>query len=149
MPSLFSTPARVRIVHRLERLSPQSVRLWGTMDVHPMLCHLIDGMRMAFGEVRHPVRDSRLNSWYGRLFVIDLPLAWPKGRLVAPPEFHQTAIEHEFLWDRNRVIEYVHRFGNGPHQTWGISPILGRLSPRQWAKLTWRHLDHHLRQFDV
>jgi hypothetical protein len=147
MPSLFSTQVRVAINHRLERLVPTSRRQWGTFEVHDMVCHLIDGMRIAFGEVSVPVRPSRLDSWYGRWFVIDAPFPWPKGKIHAPPEFFVTKPEHEFLWDHNRVVEYVHRFGNGPHQNWGVSPILGRLSPHQWARLTWRHLDHHLRQF--
>lgn len=147
MPSLFSMPARVAMSHRLERLRPDSIRLWGTIGCHEMLCHLIDGFRLAFGESRHHVQDSWLNSWYGRLLIIDAPLAWPKGKVKAPPMFFETRPEHGFMWDRNRVGEYIQRFAVGPHQSWGVSPILGPLSPRQWAKLSWRHLDHHLRQF--
>jgi len=147
MPSLLVMRDRVAITHRLERLGEDSVRLWGGMAPHAMLCHLIDGFRITFGEARHDVRDSWLNGWFGRWFVIDCPLPWPRGRIQAPPEFFHTAIEHDFQWDRNRVSEYIGRFAVGEHQTWGISPILGRLSARQWGRLSYRHLDHHLRQF--
>lgn len=147
MGSLLNMADRVAINHRLERLRPDSVRVWGTLSPHAMLCHLIDGFRMTFGEVRHEAQDSWLNGWFGRWFVIDCPLAWPKGRIQAPPAFFHTTVEHDFQWDRNRVAEYIQRFAVGPHQTWGVSPILGPLSPRQWGKLSWRHLDHHLRQF--
>lgn len=138
---------RVAITHRLERLKPDSIRLWGGMAPHGMLCHLIDSFRMTFGEARFDVRNSGWNGWLGRWFVIDCPLPWPKGKIQAPPEFFQTTPEHDFQWDRNRVSEYIGRFSVGPHQTWGVSPLLGPLSPRQWGKLSWRHLDHHLRQF--
>lgn len=147
MASLFSMRDRVAISHRLERLQPTSTRLWGSLQPHAALCHLIDGFRQTFGEVRCDVRDSWLNGRFGRWFVIDAPLAWPKGRIQASPDFFVTPIEHDFQWDRNRVAEYVERFSVGPHQSWGVSSFLGPLSPRQWAKLSWRHLDHHLRQF--
>ncbi|MBN8524627.1 MAG: hypothetical protein J0M02_04745 [Planctomycetes bacterium] len=147
MASLLVMSDRAAISRRLERLRPDSARQWGALAPHAAVMHLIDGMRMTFGEVRHDVRDSWLNGWFGRWFVIDCPLPWPKGRITAPAEFFASAIEHDFDWDRNRLGEYVERFSVGPHQTWGASPILGRLTPRQWGKLCWRHLDHHLRQF--
>lgn len=147
MASLLVMADRAAISRRLERLRPDSVRQWGSLAPHAAVLHLIDGMRMAFGEVRHDVRDSWLNGWFGRWFVIDCPLPWPKGRIAAPPEFFASAAEHDFAWDRNRLGEYVERFSVGPHQTWGVSPILGHLTPSQWGRLSWRHLDHHLRQF--
>lgn len=147
MGNLLLMRDRVAVGHRLERLRPDSIRLWGGLGAHTMLLHLVDGLRIAFGEARHDVRDSWRNSWFGRWFVIDCPLPWPRGRIQAPPELFASPAEHEFAWDRNRLSEYIQRFAIGPHQTWGISPILGRLSPRQWGRLSWRHVDHHLRQF--
>ena len=149
MPSLLSMPVRAALIQRVERVRPDATRLWGTLDAHRMLCHLAESLRVTFGEVRLNVSDGWMNRWYGRLFVIDAPFAWPRGKIQGPPEVLPTASEHEFLWDRNRVVEYLFRFHTGTHQNWGVHPLLGKLSPQQWARFTWRHCDHHLRQFDA
>jgi hypothetical protein len=147
MPSLLHMPTRVRLVRRLERVRPDSIRLWGTMDAQGMLCHLYASLGLTFGEVRLPVRDSWMNRWYGRLLVIDSPLPWPRGRVQAPAELLPSPSAHSWDWDRNRVVEYVQRFSVGRHQTWGVHPLLGPLSAEQWGRFSWRHCDHHLRQF--
>lgn len=148
MPNLLHMPTRVRLVQRVERVRPDAIRLWGTMpDAHAMLCHLHAALAVTFGEIRLHVRDSWMNSWYGRLLVIDAPMTWPRGKVQAPPEVLPPASAHGWDWDHHRVVEYVQRFSIGPHQTWGIHPLLGPLSPRQWGRFSWRHCDHHLRQF--
>ncbi len=30
-----------------------------------------------------------------------------------------------------------------------IHPLFGKLTPEQWGKSIYKHLDHHLQQFDV
>lgn len=147
MPNLLHMPSRVRLVQRVERLRPDAIRLWGEMpDAHAMLCHLHTALALAFGEIRMHVQDSWLNSWYGRLLIIDAPLPWPRGKVKAPAEL-LPASAHDWEWDRNRVVEYVQRFSVGPHQSWGVHPAFGKLSPRRWGRLSWRHCDHHLCQF--
>ncbi len=147
MPSLLVMRHRVGIVRRVERIRPDLVRTWGTMEPHAMLCHLHASLAVTFGEIRLPGKDSWKNRWYGRLVVIDSPFAWPRGKVQAPPEILPSASEHGWDWDRNRVVEYIQRFAIGPHQDWGFHPVLGRLSPQQWGRFSWRHIDHHLQQF--
>jgi hypothetical protein len=28
-------------------------------------------------------------------------------------------------------------------------PVFGKLTKEQWSKATWKHIDHHLKQFGV
>jgi len=147
MASLLNMRTRVSLVQRVERIRPDAIRLWGTMDPHAMLCHLHAGLAVTFGELRLHVSDSWMNRWYGRLFVIDGPLPWPHGKLQAPPELLPAANLHEWDWDHHRVVEYMQRFAVGPHQSWGVHPLLGPLTPQQWGRFSWRHIDFHLRQF--
>jgi hypothetical protein len=41
---------------------------------------------------------------------------------------------------------FAARGQDGP---WVDHPAFGRLSPRAWGVLVYRHMDHHLRQFGV
>jgi hypothetical protein len=52
--------------------------------------------------------------------------------------------------ERADLIALIHRSGiadasvkRPPH------PLFGPLTTTQWGQLTWKHLDHHLRQFGV
>jgi len=81
----------------------------------------------------------------GRWLVISSPFPWPKGVQVPPVMFESDP--GDFEADRQQVVAYVERFAAGPQQDWGVSPAFGPLKPTGWARLNWRHLDHHLRQF--
>jgi hypothetical protein len=37
------------IIARLQGIRPTSLRLWGKMSVHQMVCHLSDGFKMYMG----------------------------------------------------------------------------------------------------
>jgi hypothetical protein len=42
----------------------------------------------------------------------------------------------------------VERFGHAdPGKVWPVSPVFGALSGKDWGALSYKHLDHHLRQF--
>jgi hypothetical protein len=55
-------------------------------------------------------------------------------------------------WERDRqvVFELIERFATTPPEKLGVvHPSFGRMRPRDWDVLQYRHLDHHLRQFGV
>jgi hypothetical protein len=48
------------------------------------------------------------------------------------------------------VFELIERFATTPPEKLGVvHPSFGRMRPRDWDVLQYRHLDHHLRQFGV
>jgi hypothetical protein len=53
--------------------------------------------------------------------------------------------------ERNRLIALIDRFtSSGPSGcTKDPHSFFGPLTPEEWAILTYKHLDHHLRQFGV
>jgi hypothetical protein len=55
-------------------------------------------------------------------------------------------------WERDRevLIELIDRFGTAAPETLGPAhPMFGPMRPHDWDVLSYRHLDHHLRQFGV
>ena len=51
MPSMFDAVTRQRFRRRIDKLTPQSERRWGTMSSQKMVCHLGDQLRLALGEL--------------------------------------------------------------------------------------------------
>ena len=75
-------------------------------------------------------------------------LPWPKGVPTAPELLARPPSEWqgELVTLRDELAALVKRGRSGPFVP---HPAFGRLTPRAWGVLVYRHLDHHLRQFGV
>lgn len=129
MKSLWDETLRTEIADRVRRLTPHSPREWGRMNPHQMLCHTADQLRMAVGDITTGQARGPLAFAPVRFLVIHV-LPWPKGKA--------------------RLLGLIERFGRTPPDEFApTNPVFGRVSPTDWAVLSYRHLDHHLRQFSV
>jgi hypothetical protein len=78
--------------------------------------------------------------------VVDTGLKPPRGKIETAPEMLST---RPGSWDADldACIALMDRVAKGtanaPH------PAFGPLTPREWGRLCWKELDHHLRQFGV
>jgi hypothetical protein len=117
------------------------------MTAPQMVCHVSEQMRQALGEMQAQPVSGPLAHLPLNWLVIHL-LPWPKGRAASPPEFLQRSPEWEH--DLAELKRLVNAFSaRGDAAQWPPSPVFGRISGRSWGVLTYRHLDHHLRQFGV
>jgi hypothetical protein len=84
MKTLLNPKDKEEIIARLQGVRPTSLRLWGKMSVHQMVCHLSDGFKMYMG--LKPV--SPVNVPYPRSLLkwvaLWAPIRWPKGFNTAP-----------------------------------------------------------------
>ena len=57
-------------------------------------------------------------------------------------------VEGDFDAIRSELVSLVERIGAGPRVGDGpVHPLFGRLSFEEWGVATYKHTDHHLRQF--
>jgi hypothetical protein len=91
---------------------------------------------------------GRIRGAVWRYLAIHL-LPWPEGKIQSPPGAFDTA---SLGWEQDRkvVMGLIERFATARPETLGVvHPTFGRMRPRDWDVLQYRHLDHHLRQFGV
>ena len=145
MPSLNDPAARASLVARLDRLSPEAVPLWGKMSAPKMLAHITDAFRMALGELSvRPKKIPLIGSFpFKQLAIFVLP--FPKNSPTAP-EIIARAPE-AFDVEKANAKALLTRLGG--HVTYAVHPIFGTLSRSEWGALSYKHFDHHLRQFGV
>lgn len=149
MNNLYHAEDVEGIVHRLERLTVDSKREWGTMSVSQMLEHLNVSLEPALG-LSAPKRKFAgrvLSPILKRIYLNKKPMI----KNSKTDNSYIITGEQDFEGVRTKAIEMVKMFhDNGPEKcTKHPHPYFGKLTPNEWALLKWKHYDHHLRQFGV
>ncbi len=148
MRSILDETARRDIVARVERLSGDSQRQWGTMELPQMLAHAADALRIAVGDINVDKARGLLRFAPMRYLMIYV-LPWPKGKAQAPREARTTA-PTDWEEDRATLLALIDRFATTPpSDAPPLHPLFGRMTARDWDVFSYRHLDHHLRQFSA
>lgn len=145
--NLFDPAVKQEIIDRINRLTPQSKQLWGKMNVAQMLCHVQRPIGIAYGT--HQPKGSFLLRLLGPLFKSKLWDENPyKQGLPTDPTFIMTGQEKEFEAEKATLLELVRQFTEA-NIAGERHPVFGKLTKENWSKATWKHLDHHLKQFGV
>ena len=149
MKSLFNSADNKEIIDRVEHLSPVSQAKWGTMNVSQMLAHAQQPLKVAFGDMR--LRLSVAGFFFGKIAKRKLAKDEPWGKAL-PTDKHFVVVEQkDFDEEKKNLLRSVRRFAEqGPSGIVNdLHPFFGKLTPDEWDRLMWNHLDHHLRQFGV
>ncbi|MBI2729535.1 MAG: DUF1569 domain-containing protein [Sphingobacteriales bacterium] len=145
--NLFDAAVKQDIINRINQLTPPSPRQWGKMDVAQMLAHLQMPIKIALGT--HQLKGNFLLRLIGPLFKSKLWNATPyKESLPTDPTFIMTGSNKDFEKEKSQLLQLVNQFSEN-NIARDTHPIFGKLTKEQWSKATWKHLDHHLRQFGV
>jgi hypothetical protein len=145
--NLFDAAVKQEIIERINKLTPATQHQWGKMDVAQMLAHVQIPIEVAFGT------NTVKGNWLMKLI---LPLfkkalyddkPWKQG-LPTDKTFITTGQSKDFEKEKKSLLDMVNRFSeanmiNEKH------PVFGKLTKEQWSKATWKHIDHHLKQFSA
>ncbi len=148
MKNLYDPSLVLEVTERLERLRPDSPRLWGTMTAPQAVAHCSVGFEWALGDTRPPrMLLGRIVGGFVKRMVLrnDEPLR--RNSPTAPGLV--VADQRELDTERTRLRALINRFSAAGPEGCTTNPhsFFGRLTPEQWAVLMYKHVDHHLRQF--
>jgi hypothetical protein len=150
MKNLFEA-ATVKEVHlRIGRLRPDSERIWGKMSPAQAVAHCAASMEWAVGDKTPP------RMFVGRILgTVVKPMVFkddaPMRRNSPTTKDLIVGDDRNLETERQRLRGLVDRFHQAGSERCATHPhsFFGRLTPDEWAVLTYKHLDHHLRQFGV
>jgi hypothetical protein len=116
------------------------------MDVAGMLQHLQLSARMTLGELDVPSVNKRVFHKFPLKHLVLYVLPFPKGAPTAPEL--KTVAASSFETERAALLDLLERIGAGPRDGAGPAhPLFGPLTWREWGVVTYKHADHHLKQF--
>ncbi|MEO7266158.1 MAG: DUF1569 domain-containing protein [Ferruginibacter sp.] len=149
MQSLFDVSTFNSINERINKLTSESAALWGKMNVAQMLthCQRIFNVPLSNKKIPRMLMGILIGWAFKKKLYNEVP--WQKNL----PTSHAFKItdSREFEKEQQELLDLVEKFYTaGPT---GISkfphPLFGSLTPEQWGKSMYKHLDHHLQQFGV
>lgn len=146
MRTIFDEKDRAALMRRVDDLDERRSPRWGKLTAPAMIAHLCDQLRMALGDHDCTPVPGIWRSAPFRAAFLYIPGPFGKHQ-KGPPEAFATPSEGwsedmktlRELMDRLVVFE--------PEDEWPEHPNLGRMSRRGWGVFTYRHFDHHLKQF--
>jgi Protein of unknown function (DUF1569) len=148
MKSLYNASEVQELKKRIIELSPGSQRQWGKMDLGQMLAHCCAAMEVATGKKVTPrIFIGRIlgpivkSAYVGEK---PLPKSSPTDKSFVITDQRDISIEKERLLKLIDEFEAAGEAGctKNPHS------FFGKLTPQEWAISQYKHLDHHLRQFN-
>ncbi|HYK42139.1 MAG TPA: DUF1569 domain-containing protein [Thermoanaerobaculia bacterium] len=149
MPNLFDPAAREALLTRLSQLQPGAPRQWGKMGVAQMLAHCSVAMEAATGDrPRKQMLIGKAISWMVRSKVLgDEPFS--KNSPTDPTFIVKD--EKDFETERRRLADLVSRFCEAGRENASryTHSFLGRMSGDDWGVMMYKHIDHHLKQFNA
>jgi len=149
MKSIFNPADNAELIARINNLTAFTPARWGKMNAAQMMAHMQVGMNIAFGN------SKRVTHWIGLVFG-----SIGKRRMLRDgdfdkhiPTFKQAQITNDrsFVAEKQKLIALIESalvitqagLAKYPH------PYFGKFKNDEWARLNWKHFDHHLRQFGV
>ena len=146
MKNAWQDADRNELLARIDRVNDSTNASWGTMTAAAMLAHLAQSMKMAVGEL--PCESKKLPIRYFPLkHLILYVFPFPKGAPTAPELLEGS--DTPVATSKSDLHRLFAKFTAQKGSTWPEHPAFGTLNEKQWGMLTYKHLDHHLRQFGV
>ena len=146
MGSILNETDRTAVINRMQSLTASSTARWGKLNVVGMLQHLRLSMRMGLGELPVASVNKRPFQMFPLKHLVLYVLPFPKGAPTARELYPEGG--SAFDEERATVVNLIEQIAAGPQEGRGPAhPLFGPLSRREWGVLTYKHVDHHLKQF--
>lgn len=147
MKSLFDLEVQQEILERIDNLSESKKPLWGKMNSSQMLYHCQCPLQIALGKKDYGLKP---NFFFKLLFKKSLynDKLWRKNL----PTVRQFKILDNKNYSNEKIvlIDLIQEFSTkDTTYPFPEHPAFGKFTNEQWGQMQYKHLDHHLRQFDV
>jgi len=139
------------ITDRISRLSADSQKKWGKMDVCQMLTHCDLVLQVALRKIELP----RINLVFGTIGIVTKleMYVFNNGIPRNMPTFQKLIVNFECDFDESKtnLLNTLEEFREAceNRKLPDSHRLFGNMTEKDWDFLEYKHLDHHLKQFNV
>jgi hypothetical protein len=147
MKTIFDKETRMELINRINTLNENSTAQWGKMNIYQMLKHCTLWEEMILGRVKcKPIFLGRL---LGRVALRNaLKDETPMMRnAVTSPELKVKESNGNITSEKARWIALIEEHAGFSNADF-VHPFFGKMTREQVGYHTYKHTDHHLRQFN-
>ncbi len=145
---IYNTAKVNALVARLENVTENSERQWGKMTAFQMCRHMLVSCEIALG--KRTYKRQFMGRIFGKMIL--------KSLIKTADDFSKNSPTASFLvikedgdleTEKAKLIALLKEFPEqGAAELDGrLHPFFGTISSAGWSRLTYKHFDHHLRQF--
>lgn len=147
MKSLFDPEAYQEIRHRLSQLSEDSERQWGKMTPGQMARHCQGPFNIMLEKNDYGMKPNWLAKVFFKKSLYNDKL-WRKNLPTA--KFLKETEPRDLVNEKAHLESLLDEFESQRERTdWKPHPGFGEFTKQQWGQMQYKHLDHHLRQFNL
>jgi hypothetical protein len=150
MKTIFDSTTLEELNSRLTQLQPDCERQWGKMTASQMLAHCSLGLDMVTGDLKPP------RVFIGRILgPIIKPMAFredePMRRNSPTAPVLLVQSDCDFAVEHARFTTRLNQLAAAGSSACTTHPhaFFGLLTPDEWGVLMYKHIDHHLCQFNA
>lgn len=148
MKTTLDKATRDDLIKRINTLNENSPAQWGKMNAYQMMKHLRYWEELANGTL--PARRIFIGRIIGKL-ILKAVLKDEEPIRRNSPSAPETIIHDasgDFAAEKARFIELVNYNAANPLNDI-VHPFFGKMTHQQISQLAYKHIDHHLRQFNA
>ncbi|KIA88427.1 DUF1569 domain-containing protein [Kaistella jeonii] len=151
MQDIFNAKDSQNYIERINKLSPETNKNWGTMRVDQMLAHCNVTYEMIFEPQKHKAPGG-IAKFILKNFV--------KSKVVGEKSYSQNSPtapqfkikeDQDFDVEKKRLIGFIQKTQQLGREAFDgkSSHSFGKLTAQEWNNMLAKHLNHHLEQFGV
>lgn len=148
MKTIFDKQTQNNLIERVNFLNENSKALWGKMNVYQMIKHCILCEEMYLGKTHY--KHSLLGFLLGKVFLNQLLKDDNRKKQNSPTKKELKVVESNgnLIEDKLKWISLIREYENYSNQTF-VHWFYGKMTKEQVGISVYKHIDHHLRQFNV
>jgi hypothetical protein len=147
MNTIFDKATRDELINRISSLNENSKAQWGKMNIYQMLKHCTQWEEMALGKKKY--KQSFLGRLFGKMALKDFikdesPF---KKNVPTVPAFKIKEQSGDVELEKKKWVKLIDEYAHFSNVDF-VHPFFGKMNKERIGYLAYKHIDHHLRQFN-
>jgi hypothetical protein len=147
MKTTFDKVTRDALISRINTLNENSTAQWGKMNVYQMIEHCIRWEEMQSGKI--VCKQAFIGRLFGKMALKSMLKDESPLRRNTPtsPELRVLETEGDVPAEKAKWIALIEANANASNPGF-VHPFFGKMTKDEIGYLAYKHIDHHLRQFN-